>query len=97
MKHNISKIAFYLLLATTCLVGCTNSGSSSSVIGSITDGIKDILNPDPTLKAVELQVSDIQTKLNQDSAYVLTQEDIDFLKNEGFLTNGNEIQGWVKQ
>lgn len=79
------------------MVGCTNSGGSSSAIGSIADEINDILNPDPTLKAVEKQVTDIQSKLNQDSAYALTQEDIAFLKTEGLLTNESEIKGWVKQ
>lgn len=84
------------MLATTGLLGCTNSGSSSSVIGSITDGIKDILNPDPTLKSVEKQVSDIQSKLNQDSAYALTQEDIQFLQSQGLVASDSELKAWVK-
>lgn len=97
MKHNILKIFFCLIVASNCLAGCTNSGSASSVVETITDGIKDILNPDPTLEAVENKVLDIKSKLNQESAYVLTQEDLAFLKNEGLLTNENEIKGWVQK
>lgn len=96
MKHNIFN-PFCLILVTTIFVGCTGSGGSSSLIGKITDGINDVLNPDPSVKAVEKQISEIQNTLNQDSAYALTQEDIAFLKSEGLLTNENEIKGWVKQ
>ena len=78
------------------MVGCTSSSGSSSLVGSITDAVKDIINPDPSVNAVEKQVSEIQKELNKDNTYTLTQEDVAFLKTEGLQVNENEIKAWVK-
>lgn len=83
------------LILSTCLIGCTKS-SSSSLVGNITDAVKDIINPDPSVNAVEKQISEIKKELNKDNSYVLTQEDVAFLKTEGLLSNENEIKAWVK-
>lgn len=78
-------------------MGCTNSSSgSSSLVGSITDAVKDIISPDPSVNAVEKQISVIQKELNKDSSYALTQDDVAFLKTEGLLSQENEIKAWVK-
>lgn len=96
MKHDISKSVLYSILAVTCLVGCTNSGSSTSLAGNITDTVKDILNPDSSAGVAEKQVFEIQKDLNKDNTYALTQEDVAFLKAEGLQVNENEIKAWVK-
>lgn len=96
MKQHISKLVLCLILITMGMVGCTNSSGSSSLVGSITDAVKDIINPDPSVNAAEKQVSEIQKELNKDITYALTQEDVVLLKAEGLQVNENEIKAWVK-
>lgn len=78
------------------MVGCTSSSGSSSLVGSITDAVKDIISPDPSVNTAEKQVSEIQKKLNQDEAYALTQEDVQFLQSQGLMADGSELKAWVK-
>ena len=96
MKHNILKFVGGLILISCSFVGCTNSSGSSSLVDSVTDVVKDIINPDPSLKTVEKQISEIKNELNKDAVYALTVEDVDFLKTEGHLSSENEIKAWVK-
>jgi len=55
------------------------------------------INQDPVaVRATKDQISEIKVKLNQDSAYALTDEDVALLQNEGLLASKNEIKEWVK-
>mgnify|MGYP001603201071 FL=1 len=85
-----------LILISCSFVGCTNSSGSSPLVDSITDVVKDIINPDPSLKTVEKKISEIKNELNKNAAYVLTEEDVDFLKTQSHLNSENEIKAWVK-
>lgn len=77
-------------------MGCTDSGGSSSMVGSIADAVKDIISPDPSVNTAEKQVAEIQKKLNQDEAYALTKEDIQFLQSQGLVSDSSELKAWVK-
>lgn len=85
-----------MILVCCGLASCTNAGGSSSPVSSIVDAVKNILQPDASLNAVEKQVLEIQSRLNQDQSYALTQDDVSFLKTEGVLNDENEIKAWVK-
>jgi len=88
------------MLLITILVGCTKSETNKSS-GSITEGIADaidsVIGSDPAaVSATKDQITEIKDKLNQDSAYALTDEDVALLQNEGLLASKNEIKEWVK-
>lgn len=96
MVRLFSKLTLFLILCS-----CTGkSGDSPSVIGSITDSVKetigDIISPDPSINKAEKQISEIQNDLNKDNTYALTQDDVAMLKSEGLAVNEDEIKSWVK-
>ena len=66
------------------------------MVGSIADAVKDIISPDPSVNTAEKQVAEIQKKLNQDEAYALTQEDVQFLQSQGLVSDSSELKAWVK-
>lgn len=86
------KLGFYSILGTAVLLG-------------ITTGLVLLIKPaifrsGSSLKSVKQQVLKIQKELNKDNNYALTQEDLNFLKTQGLLSQKisqkNEIKTWVK-
>jgi len=78
-------------------VGCSSSSEDTpGIISSISDSIKDIVSPDSSVSTAEKQVVDIQKKMNQDSNYALTSEDVQFLQDQGIAADDSELKAWVK-
>jgi len=97
--HVLFKICL-VLVSLSVFVGCTQSESGSnsgSITDSIADAIDSVINQDTAaVSATKDQIAEIKDKLNQDSAYALTDEDVALLQNEGVLASKNEIKEWVK-
>ncbi|MEK6628642.1 MAG: hypothetical protein AABY53_08445 [Bdellovibrionota bacterium] len=98
MVRAFSMLAICLILSSTLVVGCTSGSSDSpSIIGSISDNIKDIISPeDSSVNKASVQISEIQKELNKDNTYVLTEDDIATLKAENLVVNESELKAWVK-
>ncbi|OFZ31883.1 MAG: hypothetical protein A2622_11730 [Bdellovibrionales bacterium RIFCSPHIGHO2_01_FULL_40_29] len=92
-----SKAIIFFLIVSTFLVGCSSSSEDTpGIISSISDSIKDIVSPDSSVSTAEKQVVDIQKKMNQDSNYALTSEDVQFLQDQGIAADDSELKAWVK-
>ena len=89
------KVTLISIIATL-LFGCGKSGNSTSLLASVTDKVKDIFEPDETVKAAKLKVQSISDQLNNDPNYQITGADLAELKLQEIVKENTDLNGWVK-
>ena len=83
-------------IIATILFGCGKSGDSTSFLASVTDKVKDIFEPDETVKVAKLKVQSISDQLNNDPNYQITETDLTELKLQEIVKENTDLNGWVK-
>lgn len=111
MKHFLKCRILFCAYIFFFLQSCTGTGGGgSSLVDAIKDIVSPTpdaptepalpgapaMSPNASVQEAEAKITEIQTTLNQDTTYAITNQDVSDLKAEGIITDDSEIKAWVK-